>query len=87
MRAGFSPATQAAVPSSRPAAAPVVTMPASAPVMRPMTRLAAACSSAMSTHWVAASAMAAMTSGARKPPETRVEGPLALMIRGTPRSE
>ena len=85
MRVGSRPVTQAAVPSSRPAAAPLVTYPASAPVWRAMTELAAACSSAMSTHDRPASAIASATSGAMIEPLRRVAGPEALMMVRTPK--
>ena len=39
----------------------------------------------MSTQWREARAMASATSGRMIPPERRVEGPLALMMVGTPR--
>ena len=82
---GSSPVMQAAVPSNSPAAAPEVTIPASAPVSSAITLLAPACSSAISTQKAPASVMAAATSVWRKPPDNRVEGPLALIIVRTPK--
>lgn len=75
---------QAAVPSSRPAAAPLVTYPASAPVNSAMVWLARAWSSAMSTQYREAAAMASATSGSRMEPLRRVAGPTALMMVRTP---
>ncbi len=85
MRPGSRPVTQAAVPSRRPAAAPAVTSPASAPVASAISSLARACRAAMSTQCCEASTIASATSRRRMPPDSRVEGPLALMIVGTPR--
>jgi hypothetical protein len=51
-----------------------------------MMRDALASSSAMSTQAWDASIMAAATAGCMLPPETRVAGPLALMMVGTPSS-
>ena len=69
---GSSRAMQAAAPSSSAAEAPDVTIPASAPVAAVMARLAAACSAGSSTVTRAASAIAASTSGAMLPPDSRV---------------
>jgi hypothetical protein len=85
MAPGSSPVMQAAAPSSRPAAAPLVTRPDSAPVCRAITADARACSSTMSTQCAMASAIAARTSGRVMPPESRVPGPLALMIGSSPK--
>ena len=84
MRAGSSPARQAAVPRSSPADAPAVTMPASAPVASAMISLARPWSSAMSTQCWVASCIAAAISGGIGAPLTRVAVPFALMIVGTP---
>ena len=65
------------------AAAPVVTIPASVPVSFEMTRLAALCSSPMSTEARAAAAIAARTSSSIKAPPRRVSVPAALMRRFT----
>jgi hypothetical protein len=49
-----------------------------------MIALARACRTAMSTQWREASTIASATSGRMIPPDSRVEGPLALMMVGTP---
>ena len=85
IRPASSPVTQAAVPSSRPAAAPEVTRPASAPVISAMISEARACSSAISTQCRDASTIASATSARIGLPDSRVDGPLALMIVRTPR--
>ncbi len=61
MRAASQRARHAAVARVSAAAAPEVTMPASAPVAFAMTRLLAACNSAISTEAPAASRMASST--------------------------
>ena len=70
--AGSSRAMQAAAPSMSAAAAPAVTMPASAPVAATISRHAAAWTSGTSKQDRAASAIAATTSGAIRPPDRRV---------------
>ncbi len=80
----FQRVIAAAAASVRPAAAPVVTRPACAPVRRAITRLAAACSSPMSTEDRAAAAMAATISSSMSAPPRRVSVPAALMRRFTP---
>ncbi len=55
------------------AAAPVVTIPASAPVAWAMRRLAASCSSPISTDAREAAAIASTTSGAITAPPSRVK--------------
>jgi hypothetical protein len=62
-----------------------VTSPASAPVASAISSLARACNTAMSTQCCEASTMASATSPRMMPPDSRVDGPLALMIVGTPR--
>ena len=83
---GSNPVTQAAVPSNKPAAAPLVTYPASAPVISAIISPARACICAISTQRSEACRMASATSGCMIDPLNRVAGPTALIMGSMPNS-
>ena len=74
-----APAARASAPK-----APDVTSPASAPVWRAITRLAASCSSSMTTALRAASCIASTASAHIMVPPSRVSVPAALTTGRTP---